>query len=320
METARQQMACMEVWGGSHLADHATEFGGLDAWIYSKPYGDARRGGDVVYASSCATGRIARLMVADVAGHGQVVAGTAADLRLLMRRFVNCLDQTELVRQLNRQFVELQAQAAFATAIVATYFAPTRRLTLCNAGHPRPLIYSAARREWRFLSSHEGSRAAGPRNLPLGILGIADYDASDVELQDGDCVLAYTDGLIEAQDADGEMLGESGVHKILGLLGHLEPATLIATLLTEIGDRYPDNLSADDLTLMLVRATPRQTQYTVGDRLRAFGRVCRAAVGSIRPGAERPPMPDLNLANVGGAIVPALAQRWRSARSGSAVP
>ena len=313
-------MACMEVWGGSHLTDHATEFGGLDAWIYSKPFQGARRGGDVVYASSCATGRIARLMVADVAGHGQVVAGTAADLRLLMRRFVNCLDQTELVRQLNQQFVELQAQAAFATAIVATFFAPTRRLTLCNAGHPRPLIYSAARREWRFLSSHEGSREAGPRNLPLGIMGIADYDASDVELQEGDCVLAYTDGLIEAQDADGEMLGEAGVHKILGLLGHLEPSTLIASLLKEIGDRYPDNLAADDLTLMLVRATARPIQYTLGDRLKAFGRVCSTAIGAIRPGAERPPLPDLNLANVGGAIVPALGQRWRSTRSSGTVP
>ena len=320
MDTGRQQMACMEVWGGSHLADHATEFGGLDAWIYSKPFQGARRGGDVVYASSCATGRIARLMVADVAGHGQAVAGTAADLRLLMRRFVNCLDQTELVRQLNRQFVELSAQVAFATAIVATFFAPTRRLTLCNAGHPRPLLYNAARREWRLLSSHEGSRAAGPRNLPLGILGIADYDATDVELQEGDCVLAYTDALMEAQDADGEMLGEDGVLKILRLLGDVAPATLIAALLSEIGDRYPENLAADDVTVMLVRATARATHYTLGDRLRAFGRVCATTIGAIRPGAERPPMPDLNLANICGAVVPALEQRWRSRRASDPVP
>ena len=313
-------MACLEVWGGSHLADHATEFGGLDAWIYSKPFQGARRGGDVVYASSCATGRIARLMVADVAGHGQAVAGTAADLRLLMRRFVNCLDQTELVRQLNRQFVELSAQAAFATAIVATFFAPTRRLTVCNAGHPRPLIYLAARREWRFLSSHDAPRSAGPRNLPLGILGIADYDATDVELQEGDCVLAYTDALMEAQDADGEMLGEDGVLKILRLLGEVQPATLIASLLREIGDRYPENLAADDVTVMLVRATARQTHYTLGDRLRAFGRVCATAIGAVRPGAERPPLPDLNLANVGGAVVPALEQRWRSRRANDRVP
>ncbi len=311
MATQPQAMVCMEVWGGSHLADHATQFNGLDAWVYSKPYGAAARGGDVVYASSCATGRITRLMVADVAGHGQAVAGTAADLRLLMRRFVNTLDHAELVGHLNRQFKALSAQAAFATAVVATYFAPTRRLTLCNAGHPRPLIYRAATGEWRFLSNDPSPRATGPRNLPLGILDIADYDASDVELQEGDCVLAYTDALMEAQDADGEMLGEEGVLRLLRLLGEVDPTRLTAALLGEIEGRYPENLAADDVTVLLVQASSRESHYGLGERLKAAGRFMRTALGAWRPGAERPPMPDLSVPNVGGAIVPALSRRWR---------
>jgi len=129
-------------------------FGGLDTWIYSKPYAEAHSGGDVYYASSCATGRISRLLLADVAGHGHEVAATAADLRTLMRRFVNRLDQTEFVRLLNQQFGALSRQGVFATAIVTTFFEPSRRLTVCNAGHPRPLLYRAAERKWDFLG-HE---------------------------------------------------------------------------------------------------------------------------------------------------------------------
>src|SRR6202162_143661 len=83
-----QQMTCMEVWGGSQLTTRRVEMGGLDAWVYSKPFGDAERGGDVYYASSCATGRINRLLLADVSGHGDAVAAMAADLRRLMRRDV----------------------------------------------------------------------------------------------------------------------------------------------------------------------------------------------------------------------------------------
>src|SRR5215510_5854058 len=79
----QQQMSCMEVWGGSQLTERGVEFSGLDAWVYSKPYGQSQRGGDVYYASSCATGRITRFLIADVAGHGGSVAATAADLRLL---------------------------------------------------------------------------------------------------------------------------------------------------------------------------------------------------------------------------------------------
>src|ERR1700676_1074026 len=99
-------MQCMEVWGGSQLTAAGVEFGGLDAWVYSKPYAQAQHGGDVYYASSCATGRISRLLLADVAGHGNSVASIAADLRTLMRRFVNRLDQAEFVRLLNQQFSE----------------------------------------------------------------------------------------------------------------------------------------------------------------------------------------------------------------------
>ena len=306
-----QQMSCMEVWGGSQLADRATEFSGLNAWMYSKPCGESPRGGDVVYASSCATGRITRLMLADVAGHGQAVAATAADLRLLMRRFVNRLDQTELVRLLNRQFVGLSARAAFATAVVATFFAPTRRLTLCNAGHPRPLIYRAASREWAFLSNDEAPQAPGPRNLPLGIMDIAEYDQVDIELDEGDCVLAYTDALIESQDADGEMLGEAGLCRIVRLLGDVDPARLIPTLVAEIADRYPENLSTDDLTVLVIQTSARELRYSLGQRARACARVFGSALNALLPGAERPPLPDLHVANIGGAVVPALSRRWQ---------
>src|ERR1700693_2006921 len=95
-----QQMTCMEVWGGSQLTTRGVEMGGLDAWVYSKPFGNAQRGGDVYYASSCATGRITRLLLADVAGHGTSVAPPAAYLPTPIRRFVNRLDQTEFVRLL----------------------------------------------------------------------------------------------------------------------------------------------------------------------------------------------------------------------------
>src|SRR5271154_5672497 len=143
-------MTCMEVWGGSQLTARGVQLGGLDAWVYSKPFGQAQHGGDVYYASSCATGRISRILLADVSGHGSTVASIAADLRTLMRRFVNRLDQAEFVRLLNQQFAAMSRAGTFATAVVATFFSPSRVLTVCNAGHPRPLIYRATERQWNF--------------------------------------------------------------------------------------------------------------------------------------------------------------------------
>jgi serine phosphatase RsbU (regulator of sigma subunit) len=303
----------MEVWGGSHLTERGVKFGGLDTWVYSRPYNGARSGGDVYYASSCATGRISRLLLADVAGHGEAVAATAADLRTLMRRFVNRLDQKEFVRLLNQQFGAMAKQSVFATGIVTTFFAPTRRLIVCNAGHPRPLLYRAAQQKWDLLGYEGPSSSATPRNLPLGILSITEYEQFDIELEPGDCLLSYTDALIESCDADGQMLGEAGLLRITSLLGNEEPDNLIEALLSEIAGRYPQNLTDDDVTVMLIKANGGDPGYTFSDKLRAMIRFSGMLVRSIYRGTERAPFPDANLANVGGAIIPALARRWRSA-------
>jgi len=307
-------MQCMEVWGGSQLTAAGVEFGGLDAWVYSKPYGQARSGGDVYYASSCATGRISRLLLADVSGHGNAVAATAADLRTLMRRFVNRLDQTEFVRLLNQQFMALSQEGTFATAVVTTFFAPSRRLTVCNAGHPRPLMYRAAERKWNFLGHHGAATHSTPSNIPLGIMDVSEYEQFDVELDSGDCVVSYTDALIESSDADGEMLGEAGLLRIMRLLGDVEPHKLIDTLLKEIAERYPENLSDDDVTVLVVRANGRQPRRSFREKFGALLRLSSSLIRAIDPRAERPPLPDANLANIGGAIIPALGRRWRARR------
>ncbi len=272
-----QHMQCMEVWSGSQLTARGVAFGGLDAWVYSKPYGEAHSGGDIYYASSCATGRITRLLLADVAGHGASVAGTAADLRTLMRRFVNRLDQNEFVRLLNQQFTALSRTGVFATAIVTTFFAPTRRLTLCNAGHPRPLLYRADSRTWSFLSHTGTDGRPADGNLPLGLIDAVEYEQFDVELAPGDCVLSYTDALMESHDAGGEMLGEKGVLRIARLLGDTEPEKLIEALLKEIGERYPENLTDDDVTVLVVRANWSPAPLFAGRQAGGAGALLRHA-------------------------------------------
>src|ERR1700691_1705413 len=271
-EPSTQHMQCMEVWGGSQLTSRGVEFGGLDAWVYSKPYGNAQHGGDGYYASSSSTGRISRLLLADVSGHGTSVAATAADLRTLMRRFVNRLDQTEFVRLLNQQFSVLPRTGAFATAIVTTFFEPSRRLTVCNAGHPRPLLYRAAHRQWDFLGAQEAGSPSTPSNIPLGLFDAAEYEQFDIELSPGDCLLSFTDALIESRDADGEMLGEDGLLRIVRVLGDIDPQKMIETLLGEIERRYPENLSEDDVTVLVVRANGRRLKFSMREKLHAFGR------------------------------------------------
>ena len=108
------------------------------------------------------------------------------------------------------------------------------------------------------------------------------------------------------------MLGEDGLLRITRLLaGDVEPQQLIETLVAEIAERYPENLSDDDVTVLVARATGRKPHYSFGEKLGALLRLGGSLIRAIDPRAERPPLPDANLANIGGAIIPALGRRWR---------
>lgn len=284
----------MEVWGGNAPFDNAVTMPGLDAWVYCRPYQQADGGGDVYYASSCATGRITRLLVADVSGHGDAVKEIAGKLRLLMRRNVNHIEQTSFVGAMNREFTSLSVAGCFATAVVTTYFAPTKHLSLCNAGHPPPLLYRAATKNWTVLDK-EGSDG----NVPLGILEGTNYTQFETALESGDLVLCYTDSLIESKDEDGAMLGTAGLLKLVQSVQWSSPAKLIPALLAAIEVKFVGNLSGDDVTLMLLAPNVATGRVSFFKRAAAPLRVLGAAVRALFPGAQPVPWPEWSRQNLG---------------------
>jgi hypothetical protein len=53
-------------------------------------------------------------------------------------------------------------------------------------------------------------------------------------------------------------------------------------------------------------------RFSLTEKLGAVMRFSRSLIGALNPRAERPPFPDAKLANIGGAIIPALGKRWRA--------
>ncbi len=303
-------MSCMEVWGGIEPTDHGLVMPGLDAWVFSAPSERALEGGDVYYVSSCASGRITRLLVADVSGHGAEVAKTAKTLRTLMRRYVNQLDQSHFIRALNQEFVTISQDGGFATAVAATYFAPKNCLALTNAGHPPPALYRADTMEWSFLETVRSDRR-GPSNVPLGILDTAEYDRWTLHLDHGDMVLCYTDSLIESRDRDGSFLGQDGLLELLTRLDISKPHALIECLLASIQAISKANLSEDDVTALLFTPNDLRPTQTLRQRFLMPAQLMTQVADSLRPGGAPMPWPDLNLANIGGAMFSPFNRLWR---------
>lgn len=333
-------MQCSEVWGGNDPVERGVVMQGLDAWVLSKPAGGDDAGGDMHYLSSCATGRITRLLIADVSGHGHEVSDLSRRLRTLMRRFVNYIDQSRLMADINQEFARLSDSGRFATAIIATYWGPTGDLDITNAGHPPPLVYRASTRAWEFLGSEqESARAmaarerrraaglphggggasaavgvsgtperaprdpagAGPSDLPLGVLDETSYSRLSLTLQRGDLLLLYTDALIETTVGEGRQIGADGLLGLVRSLDPSDPAQLARGIASELQRLHAGALD-DDATVLLVRPNTLTPRGSLGTGLGAGLRLAREFAGSLIPGRGAFAWPELSVRNFLGAF------------------
>ncbi len=316
---APHTMQCLEVWGGNGATDNGVTMPGIDAWVLSRPHKGEDAGGDVHYVSSCGTGRISRILVADVAGHGGTVAELGRTLRSLMRRYMNYLDQTKLVEQMNKEFVALSSMGRFATAIVATYFAPTDTFTAVNAGHPRPLVYSSRKKEWRVLAVERAAapkagvaamRQDEPTNLPLGIDDIATYDQFALRLRQGDLVVIYTDSLVEARRRDGSFVNEEGLLAVARSIDVSRPDLFAGRLYQGVIDACDGEEPDDDVTVLVIRPNGLQPRMSFVEALRAQFTFLGMLARGLLPGAMPVPWPEARIENLLGPLVKGVQQSW----------
>jgi sigma-B regulation protein RsbU (phosphoserine phosphatase) len=200
------RLACLELHGGNQEGSYSAELPGLSGWVSCLPLGASEGGGDLYYLTACSQGVIARVVLADVAGHGEVVSSAAVGLRDALREHVDHWDQSMLIRRLNESILRGGPHSRFATAFLASFYRESGELLFTNAGHPPPLWYRAATKEWSLLvDSTPYSKEIV--DLPLGMIAGTSYSQTAVQLEMGDLLLLYTDGISESWDESGEQLG-----------------------------------------------------------------------------------------------------------------
>ncbi|MDB4433227.1 serine/threonine-protein phosphatase [bacterium] len=289
MKAESHRLRCLEIWGGATAVDEAVSVHGLDLYVFSRPFRDGVSGGDVYLVSMCDAGNIARIVLADVAGHGTAVSSLGRSLRRLMRKHITTADQTQLARELNAEFTRASSQGRFATALLATYFAPTDHLIVVNAGHPPALWYRSDRQTWQLLEAPpletqdtEDTSEIHVANLPLGIIEPTPYVQFAVPLQPDDLVVFYTDAVIETQTAHGNPLGTNGLLEVMRSMDALAfeslPGSIWDTLSVLRGGEPPN----DDLTVLVLHHNAADPpRLSVAERLRVLGRMM--GIGRIEP-------------------------------------
>jgi sigma-B regulation protein RsbU (phosphoserine phosphatase) len=252
------RLACLELRGGNHFAEYSAELPGLAGWVSCHPLGPTPEGGDLYYLSACSKGVVARVALADVAGHGEVVSSAAVRLRDALREHVDDWDQSSLIQQLNDDFLKGAQRTQFATAFLASFCSDSGELLFTNAGHVPPLWYRTATQEWSLL--HDSTPLSKEVvDLPLGLIAGTSYRQTAVQLEPGDLLLLYTDGISESYDESGTQLG---LERLLSIARSLptESAVAAAKELLAVVTRFRGAApSADDETVVALQALPGRT-------------------------------------------------------------
>jgi len=183
-------------------------------------------------------------ILADVMGHGVAAALHTMELSSLWNRHChNLMHPAQFAHLLNQDLSRIVKDESFATALCGVLNVSQKTVRIASAGGP-PLVI--------VRSDGQVEQVTAP-GLPFGLIADTGYDERDFSCDPGDCLLMFTDGAVEINDAAGRMLGAEGLIDILSALEYPKSSIRIESLQEALLTYSNEIRLDDDLTLLEVR-------------------------------------------------------------------
>ncbi len=206
------------------------------------------------------------IAVADVAGKGISAALLMSTVQASLRSQAPTVNGrlTELVAAMNHLLHVSTDANSYATFFFAQFAEETGQLTYVNAGHNPPMILRAApatRAKAASASTDETELIDGDSRIGylttggpvIGALANSAYEQEAIQMNSGDMLVAYTDGVTEALNCDGVEFGEQRLSKILSESAHLSACQLTEKIVNSVREWCGETPQHDDLTLVVMR-------------------------------------------------------------------
>ncbi len=207
------------------------ELPGYQVETFYKPFRDV--GGDYFDVIEL-SGNRTLFAVADVSGKGMPAALLAANIQALVRSIANVeADPLALARQINKHLSRYTPSDRFATAVFIVLSRDSGELTYVNAGHNAPIVFASG--------STTLLEATG---MPLGLFGVAEYEARVGVIPRGGALLVFTDGLTDS------IQGKDPANRLRDALADSSRETM-----SSLKSLVDPTHNEDDITILLVKRT-----------------------------------------------------------------
>jgi sigma-B regulation protein RsbU (phosphoserine phosphatase) len=186
-------------------------------------------------------------VMADVSGHGVSAGMLMTSLQTAFQTIVpDTTSPLEVLERVNRLYIHNINFTTFVTIFFGKYDPATRILTYANAGHNSAYVHRAGGGTETWLH---------PTGPAIGLLEGFETRAAEVQLDPGDVLVLYTDGVTEASNGEGLGLGEDGLSEIVNRHAGATAEGLIQQILLGLKEFTAGDPLTDDATLVVCRVT-----------------------------------------------------------------
>ncbi len=183
------------------------------------------------------------MMIADVSGKGVPAALFMALARIVIRVNASWYDEpSDVINAANTIISRESPSGMFVTTFYADYEEANRRLRFVNAGHNPPILLRN-----RSISLLEGT------GLAIGIMPGFEYGSGTVDLNPGDLLVFYTDGVTEAVNPSMELFGEDRLNALLLENADLPADGILETIINSVYQFAEGRPQEDDITLIIMK-------------------------------------------------------------------
>ena len=223
------------------LPKEGPQFRGVSFSAHFEP--TASIGGDYYDVFNIDKTRLA-VAIGDVSGHGLSTGLVMAMVKAAITTLVEeGAEETSLFHRLNDLVFRSTERRAFMTLAFTIFDLEHGTIRHTNAGHLYPYLL------------REGQRPRGIEvpSLPLGVRSTISTHTAEVDLQEGDAVVYLSDGIVEAQDENGEPFGFDQLEALLAESTDRSPSTIRDRILEAVARHCGTRPADDDRTVMILR-------------------------------------------------------------------
>ena len=200
--------------------------------------------------------------IGDVSGKGAASAMLMAVCHALFRSSAaHESNPARIMNDINEAICQGNKSNMFITMFIGVLDLPTGRLRYCDAGHDAPFV------QYHSSSTPQFSPLEVNPHLPIGVFDDTAYSVQETHIEPDSTIFLYTDGLTEAKDKTHRQFGIERLKSVLRTYPDKTPEELMTEVFYAVTGFVKEAEQSDDLTMLVIRYTPRQFESVLTETL-----------------------------------------------------